>query len=342
MSDPQSPSESVSPEHWLDDGFDVIGLSTSPGISAGFAPRLGMTCCSLCDQGTELLDHRHGLPAYDVRGMGLGLSLLHPWAGHLSRWGYSTLGRDVQLPITSRLHTDGTGLPLNGVLCRNWTIDTQSSGGRTASIEATLAFDEDPRLLEIFPFPHRLHFWARLTDHKMTVNVAIEATGDTEVPVCFGYQAHLSVGSEVSTSSVTLPERDRLETDDRNVLIGEAEIVPAECLPLTSAPMDETFLCLDPTGRIALDTDGRRVRVETDGGFPFGRVNSSAGTRALSVELMTAEPDALNRGTFRTAAPGRPYFASLSIATDAPWPRDRAEVGPTVTADFPKLAIPSS
>lgn len=84
-----------------------------------------MACCSLLHDGEEVLWKGLGLAAYAHRGTSMGISLMHPWSDRLSSWTYNACGRIVHLPVSPLLHTDGSGLPVNGVQSRGrtWMLD---------------------------------------------------------------------------------------------------------------------------------------------------------------------------------------------------------------------------
>ena len=152
-----------------------------------------MACCSLRHRGAELLDERFGLEAYANCGMTMGMSLMHPWADRLSSWRYTARGVTVPLPVSPLLHTDGRGLPVNGVQSSGhaWALEHTEAAGGSAWLDAALHYGADGRQLALFPFPHRVHLHAEVT-WMFRADMEIEATGGVAVPVCFGYRLYLA------------------------------------------------------------------------------------------------------------------------------------------------------
>ncbi len=161
-------------------------------VEATFAPEHGMVGVSLRDRGEELLDRQAGLSAYVRRGAVMGIPLLHPWANRLSAHDYSLDGHAVRLPAGPPLvHDDEHGLPIHGLLAASpyWRVDQLTSD----RVRATHDFDAHPELLAAFPFPHVLELEAALTPGSLRIATTLCATGETPVPVAFGYHPYLKV-----------------------------------------------------------------------------------------------------------------------------------------------------
>jgi aldose 1-epimerase len=299
------------------DGFDVVSLGAQDALEATFAPQVGMACCSLRDGGAELLGERLGLAAYASCGVAMGMSLMHPWADRLSSWRYNACGATVRLPVSPLLHTDGCGLPVNGVQsCGNrWTLEESGTLGGSAWLEAMLSYDSDPRMLELFPFPHRLHLCAEVTGSSLYVSLEMEATGGVPVPVCFGYRIYLGRALSDGDATIALPARQRLVTDERLLPTGPIEPLAMSAATLGVDELNEVFV-LGADRRLNVDAGARRVTVEPLGGFSLARVHAVAGEPHVMVEALTAPPDALSRGEFAVATPGRPYRAALLLSAD--------------------------
>jgi galactose mutarotase-like enzyme len=287
-------------------------------MEATFAPAVGMACCSLKDNGDELLGTRHGLPAFASCGVTMGLALLHPWIGRLPSWRYSALGETVRLPISPRLHTDGSGLPVNGVQSgpRAWHVDSLQADERGAHLRATLAFDHDPRQLELFPFPHRLHLDADLVGRALTLTVTVEATSSAAVPVCLGLRAFLRRDEEDGAATIALPSRTAIETDSRLLPTGAAHPVGAWVHSLDGITRDDLF-ALDHGRRMTVASSSHGATVEPGNGFAQARVRSVADDPDVLIDALTAEPGALAHGAFPVATIDRPYRAVLRVTPSA-------------------------
>lgn len=295
--------------------FELVTLSSPDGLEASFAPRVGMTCCSLRYGGVELLGERFGLAAYASCGISMGLSLMHPWTNRLSAWRYTAGGTTVRLPVSPLLHTDRWGLPVNGVQSRGhaWRVQDSGADERSAWLEATLAFDRDRRQLALFPFPHRLHLRIDVAGRALSVATEIEATSTVPVPVCFGYRLYLR--RDATACAVALPARRRLVTDQRLIPTGAIESRAPKTCQLDREEVQEVF-ALGADRRVAVVSDTRRLTLESLTGFPLAQVRTHGDESHVALEAMTAEPDALSHDAFPVATPDRPYSAALRLAVD--------------------------
>jgi aldose 1-epimerase len=298
-------------------GFDVVRLGSEDALEATFAPHVGMTCCSLRHGGAELLGERFGLEAYASCGTTMGMSLMHPWADRLSSWNYSACGAAVRLPVSPLLHTDGWGLPVNGVQSRGdaWVLEQSRAAGEWSWLEATLPFDSDPRQLELFPFPHRLHLRAEVTGCSLCISAEVEATGSLPVPVCFGYRVYLRRRRQGGGATIVLPARRRLVTDERLLPTGETEPREMSASTLGVDEAHEVF-AFGADRRVTVASDARRLTVESLTGFPLAQVRTVAREPHIMLEALTAAPDALSRNAFPLAMPGQPYRAALRLSAD--------------------------
>src|SRR5204862_6817626 len=121
-------------------GVPAITL-TAGELAATFLSGLGMTGVSMRCNGREHLALPGGLAALRS-GSTLGLPLLAPWANRLSRWGYQVADVDVDLTGLP-LGTDGSGLPIHGVLVGRpgWRVEECSTRGGRARVRAAIDVD---------------------------------------------------------------------------------------------------------------------------------------------------------------------------------------------------------
>ena len=233
------------------DGFATWTLGDD-GLQATFAPGVGMVCCSLRHRGEELLGQRRGLRAYAERGSTMGVPLLHPWANRLDR--------DLDSPLVRR---EEHGLPVHGVLASSltWEVDELEE----TRIAAELDFGAREELLRVFPFPHTLRLEAELDGDALSWTTTLEATGDVEVPVAFGFHPYLALpGVPRAAWEVELPAMRRLVLDERRLPTGEAHDAPAFRGPLDGRTFDDGF---EGGDRFALRGAGREVVVRFEEGF---------------------------------------------------------------------------
>src|SRR5262245_34007247 len=171
------------------DGFPTVTLSSTT-LDATFAPTVGMIGCSLRHRGDELLGQRGGLKKYAASGSTMGIPLLHPWANRLAGYSYRGVLIDAANP---RLHRDGNGLPMHGLLAAHpgWRVIERAAADDSARLVAALDFAADRELLAAFPFPHTLTIAVTVRDATLRIATTLRATGDVAVPVAFGFHPYV-------------------------------------------------------------------------------------------------------------------------------------------------------
>ena len=271
-----------------------------------------MVCHSLRHEGEELLTQRDGLEGYVRTGRWMGVPLLHPWANRLAAWDYEALGRRVDLEplaVEEVVRDRKTGLPIHGVLPREWAVVEQDP----ARMVAELAWGEDPA----FPFAHRMRIEAELSERALRIAATLEAL-EGEVPVAFGWHPWLSPpGAARADYAVELPAMRRLELDARHLPTGASVRVDSFAGTLPDHELDDAFDELPDGARFAVTAGGRRIAMTFDAGYPCAQVFAPPDKDLICFEPMTAPGDALRTGEFPVAAPGRPYRAAFTIAVDS-------------------------
>jgi aldose 1-epimerase len=309
-------------EEVLFHGYPARALhSRGPGLTAVFAPQIGMLGCSLEHQGEELLGHRGGIARYEATGSTMGIPLLHPWANRLAGFSYAAGGRAVELdPDSPAIRTDPNGLPIHGLVNASpyWELLGAQGDDTMARLSARLDFGAHPELLEAFPYPHTLTIDAAIRDSALTIRTTLAATGDTVVPVSFGYHPYLQLpGVERADWHVELPVTRRLVLDDRMIPTGEVEEVEPYSGPLGERTYDDCYEGVGDGTRFVLAGGGRRVAVELVGGYRFAQVYAPESEDLICFEPMTAPTNALVSGRdLQLVAPGETRSATFSIAVE--------------------------
>jgi galactose mutarotase-like enzyme len=307
-----------------EEGFPALTLESEllGGVEAIFVPEAGMICCSLRHRGEELLGQRGGLGRYVEAGSTMGIPFLHPWANRLGRSRFELAGREVDLDLEG-LHVkrDGSGLPMHGLLtaARGWQVerhvelDGEEEGGVLA---ASFDFAAYPRLLEAFPFPHRVEIEATLAGAQLTIATSVWAGEQGAVPIAFGFHPYLQLpGVERNGWEIEAPVRERLELDERMLPTGRREPVEIESGPLGSRTFDDAFLA--PTGEepFVLSGGGRRLELRMGEGYPFAQIYAPADLDAVAFEPMTAPTNALVGGEdLRMLPAGESFTATFTIS----------------------------
>jgi aldose 1-epimerase len=285
----------------------------SSPVAAQFAPDGGMIGTSLTDSGVELLGQRRGLDAYLSAGKTMGIPILYPWANRLGDNTYTAENVTVTLkPGENGVRPDPNGLPIHGVLAAypGWRVTAESADELTAEVD----FGADPQLLASFPYPHLLTVTARLAERSLTVRATVTATGDTAVPLCFGFHPYLRL-PDVARSDwlIETPPLRHFSLDDKGLPTGDTSEQPAKSEPLGDKAFDDGYDQVEDGAVFAVSGGGRRLEVHFEQGYPAAQIFAPLTSDVVCFEPMTAPTDALRRGGYRSAHPGEPAVAAFSI-----------------------------
>jgi galactose mutarotase-like enzyme len=272
-----------------------------------------MVGASLRHRGEELLGRTGELDRYVSSGSTLGIPLLHPWANRLAGLGYAAAGQEVELdPASPVLHFDAKGLPIHGVpgALLAWTVVEQAP----ARVRARIAWDE-PRLLAVFPFPHRLEQQVELLQGGLRVSTELVAGVEGPVPVSFGYHPYLRLpGIAREEWRLELPPMRRLVLDEHGIPTGAEEPFPGADGPLGGQAFDNGFAGLPDGARLAIAGGGRRLAVALGDGYTHAQVFAPPGKDYVALEPMTAPTNALVTGdALRVVAAGEAFAAEFRI-----------------------------
>jgi aldose 1-epimerase len=275
-----------------------------------------MVLHSLTLGGRELLAQRNGLDGYVERGSTMGVPLLHPWANRLGGLTYSAADKDVVLDGDSKLFKrDPAGLPIHGAwpTLLRWDVVENGAG----SLLARLDWDPAHPAFELFPFPHRLEYRARVTDVSIEVALALEPSEDAPVPVSFGFHPYLRIpGGARESAEMTLPVRRALLADDSLLPTGETEPFEPGPRRLGDTDWDHEFAELDEPARFVLRGDESEISLTFLGGYRFAHVFAPPDADFVCFEPMAAPTNALATGAdLPVVAPGDRYEAAFEIAT---------------------------
>ena len=277
-------------------------------LEVTFVPAAGMIGCSLRHRGEELLVQRGGLDAWRGTGKSFGLPLLHPWANRLRDWRYAAGGRAVEIDRSRGIvRADGNGLPIHGALAaaEDWDVVHADADADAARLTATLDYGRRDDRLAVFPFPHCLTLELKLAGDALTVTTRVEATGEDEVPIAFGWHPWLSLpGIPRAEWELEMPAREGLPLDELGLPTGERTPCTAEAEPLGDRELDVHSKVAEDA-RFAIRGGGREIAVEWAGGYSHAQVFAPGNLDVVCLEPMMAPVAALSTGKgLRCAAPG--------------------------------------
>jgi aldose 1-epimerase len=285
----------------------------SSSVTAQFVPAAGMIGTSLSDAGTELLGQRRGLDAYRSAGKTMGIPILYPWANRLGDNIYTAENVTVTLtPGEGGVRPDPAGLPIHGVLAAypGWRVLAESAN----ELSAELDFGADPQLLASFPYPHLLTMTVQLAERTLTVRTTVTATGDREVPLCFGYHPYLQLPDTARAEWVIdTPPLRHLSLDGSGLPSGQTARQPARSQRLGDSTFDDAYDQVDDGAVFAVHGGERRLEVHFERGYSAAQIFAPPGEDVVCFEPMAAPTDALRRGGYTSARPGEPAVAVFSI-----------------------------
>ncbi len=249
----------------------------------------------------------------------MGVPILHPWANRLGASRFSLAGAEVDLGLASPQPShDSAGLPIHGLLsaATGWKLLTHEATTDGGEVTATFDFAAHPGLIAAFPFPHEIWMRAKLSQATLTIDVRVEACGETRVPISFGFHPYLCLpGLDRELWEVEIPVSERLCLDERSLPTGERGRVTIEPGLLGTRIFDDAFVAPAPGSPFALTGGGRRVEVTFGEGYPFAQIYAPADDAVIAYEPMTTPTNALISGTdLPLLQPGEQYRASFSVA----------------------------
>lgn len=268
---------------------------------------------SLTDAAVELLGQRRGLDAYLEAGKTMGIPILYPWANRLGANTYTAENVTVTLtPGEHGVRADPNGLPIHGVLAAypGWKVTANSDNELTAEVN----FGAEPELLASFPYPHLLAVSVLLADRTLTVRTTVTATGDTAVPLCFGFHPYLRVPEAARGEwLIEMPALRHLSLDERGLPNGETAAQPPGSELLGDKAFDDAYDQIEDGAVFAVSGGERRMEVRFEQGYSATQIFAPPAEDLICFEPMTAPTDALRRGGYRSARPGEPAVAVFSI-----------------------------
>lgn len=291
----------------------IVLKDPSSALTATFVPSAGMVCTSLSDDGVELLGQRRGLNAYLTTGKTMGIPILYPFANRLSANGYGVDGGAVTLtPGVGGVRSDEHGLVIHGVLAAypGWLVKQPADNRLTADLD----YGGQPRLLTSFPFPHVVTLDITVADRALTIETTVTPTTAASVPLCFGFHPYLTIpGVPRSEWRLETPPLRHLPVDHWGIPTGVSEEWPAKSESLGDRVFDDGFDEVPQGGVFALTGGDRRIEVVFNRGFPAVQIFAPGNDDVVGIEPMAAPTNALRKGGYSTAVPGRPASASFTI-----------------------------
>ena len=281
----------------------------SGSLECTSATELGVPILSIKHRGFEILAPSSGVDKHSVDGM-RGMPILAPWANRLRSDQYSTLGRSVDL-AGLEIERDINGLPLHGTLAGrgDWRVTRETSS--SCALEIDLEADE--LTFSAFPFAALIRVELELTDSTLSVVTTLIASGDSEVPACFGWHPYFEI-SEAPREDLLIryPSAVSVVLDDRGLPTQEQSEQPAIEALLGNRLADDLLLLGDDR-EFSISSRERRLSLNVGTGYEALQIWIPEGERFICAEPMVVPVAGLSDGAFPVAEPGMPYRAEFSL-----------------------------
>jgi galactose mutarotase-like enzyme len=185
------------------------------------------------------------------------------------------------------------------------------------TLSADFAF-EDPELLRLFPFAHRLSLHVTQGADRLTVTTTLTPTGDRPVPVAFGFHPYLTIPG-VAREQLVLrtPAMTRLGLDARGLPDGRREPHAARDAPLGDTTYDDHFTDLGDAPAFTLAGGGREITMQFVEGYTHLQLLAPPRSPVVAIEPMTAATDALRTGLGLRSVT-EPFRATFAIEVRGP------------------------
>jgi aldose 1-epimerase len=293
----------------------VDGITLQAGkYEATVLPDAAMLCTSLQFLGDEFVAWPRTIEEFH-EGRATAIPLLHPWSNRLAGESYDAAGTHVDL-VGLTLPHDPNGLPIHGNL---FAAPFELKLKNSTRVVATLDYGADPGRLRAFPFPHILTVDIRLHPTRgLNIVTQVDPTAGHAVPISFGWHPFVQLPNVPRAEwELRWPVCEHVEVDDRTIPTGARTSQAAEREPIAGRTFDDHYaLGSDRTFSIAGGTGKtrRRLTLQFDPAYPFAQLFVPPNRELVAIEPMTAEIDALGRGTAPLVEPGKRFLAAFNLA----------------------------
>lgn len=293
--------------------MDGIGLRAGK-YEATFLADDAMLCASLRFRGDEYVAWPRTVEEFRA-GRATAIPLVHPWANRLAGDSYVAGGERVSLNGLTLPH-DPNGLPIHGNL---FGVPFEVLQSNDTRVVARLDYGAYPEKLLAFPFPHVLTVDARLHPTRgLNIVTSVEPTSDRAVPISFGWHPFVQLPNAPRAEwELRWPACEHVEVDDRIIPTGARTPRDAQREQIAERTFDDLYaLGPDRTFSIAAGSGAKRrtLTLQFDPAYPFAQLFVPPDRELVAIEPMTAEIDALGRGTAPVVEPGTRFQAAFNLA----------------------------
>ena len=291
------------------------GITLQAGkYEATVRPDAAMLCTSLRFRDDEYVAWPRTIDELRA-GRATAIPLMHPWINRLAGDSYEFAGERVSLEGLTLPH-DPNGLAIHGNLfAAPFEVQLKNS----TRVVARLDYGAQPEKLRAFPFPHTVTVDVRLHPTRgLNIVTQVEPTSERAVPISFGWHPYVRLPNAARSEwELRWPACEHIEVDERVIPTGARTPLAAEREPIADRTFDDHY-ALGPDRTFAISAGAGRNRrtltLQFDPAYPYAQLFVPPVGDFAAIEPMTAEINALGRGTAPVVEPGARFLAAFNLA----------------------------
>ena len=290
------------------DGFQVYYLQQEGNAVAEIVPSLGNNCFvfKVSEDGNwiDLIDPPPDLTTLEERPTAFGNPILFPFPNRIRNGKWEFEGKTYQFDKAPDSPTTIHGLLLN----LPYNVDKHEANEDEAILVCSLNSEEFPDVNRQFPFPFTIEITYILKDSTLEMGVAINNTGNSNMPMGFGIHPYFSTNltgkADASKALISVPANKYWELDDvlvptgiKKDVIGTLDLRAGQ--PFGKLKLDHVFtdvIIENGVSRCIIENQdtGHGMIMESDSVFRELVVYTPPGRDAICFEPYTCPTDAIN------------------------------------------------
>ncbi len=290
--------------------WEMLRLRNGLGTKLDIIPSYGAYINRLAFAGQEIIE---GFPTAGEleNDMVFHNIWLFPFVNRLASGKYEFEDKSYQFP----LNEEGLGNALHGFLFQESFELVQEE---IYADEAQLVLEYNYKGQHLFyPFPAKIQLGIRLKSHSILFDIEISNTGNTNIPLAFGWHPYFTMGETIDDHLFELPAKEYIVVDDQMIPTGKRRNYEkfAEACELGDAPLDTAFVLEEGKRFMNLTKGKKQLNMSFSNDFSFAQVCTTKTRSSISVEPVTANIDALNNGDgLKILAPEEKWKLNIELA----------------------------
>ena len=292
----------------------IINKETDTGFS--IAPGYGGIVLDIKFGGISILDDCKTPIELDLNRWGKS-ALLYPFPNRLKDGIYQWKGKEYQFPINddganNALHGLGMTKPMNATK----VVTNEESGTFSCQYR-----DEGKH--EYYPFPFNFGISFKITENTFEGTFSFENTGESSIPVGYGWHPYFALSEKVGECELILPELDLVGIDVGMIPTGKRYAFDEflSWRKIGSTVLDNCFAIKNPkSDRIQIEMKGPKGHLKYwqevgEGKYQYVQLFMPPHRESLAIEPMTCNVNAFNNGDgLIELAPGASSSASFGFS----------------------------